>query len=187
MHNNKQVKDIMINIFDYPHIPYWFSINQAIRIIKVSFLNIKKYLEPIAILVFDEKYNLLGTVTIRDILKGLEATIFYAGEKKHINEELNAEESIDRDTLFYRDAKELMEKPVGDIMSPVEIYIEPNEPIKKAAYLMLSHNLFLLPVLENKKKLVGLVRMTELFDEISNRMMEEKRVLNHSPLKSKDA
>ena len=42
------------------------------RIIKVSFISAKKYPEPLAILVFDEKYNLLGTLTLKDILRGLE-------------------------------------------------------------------------------------------------------------------
>ncbi len=62
----------MIGIFEYPHVPYWFSINQAIRIVKVSFISAKKYPDPMAILVFDEKYNLMGTLTLKDILRGLE-------------------------------------------------------------------------------------------------------------------
>jgi len=31
----------------------------------------------------------------------------------------------------------------------------------------------LLPVLENKKKFVGIVRMIEIFDEISNAILKE--------------
>jgi CBS-domain-containing membrane protein len=38
---------------------------------------------------------------------------------------------------------------------------------------MLHHDLVLLPVLENKKKFVGLVRMIEIFDEISNAIVKE--------------
>lgn len=68
MSDSKVAKDVMIGIFDYPHVPYWFSISQAIRIIKVSFLSTKKYPDPMAILVFDEKYNLMGTLTLKDIL-----------------------------------------------------------------------------------------------------------------------
>jgi hypothetical protein len=55
MSDSKAVKDLMIGIFEYPHIPYWFSISQAVRIVRVSFLSSKKYPEPMAILVFDEK------------------------------------------------------------------------------------------------------------------------------------
>jgi Mg/Co/Ni transporter MgtE len=38
---------------------------------------------------------------------------------------------------------------------------------------MLRHDLILLPVLENKKKLVGLVRMIEVFDAISDKILKE--------------
>ena len=60
MSDSKVVKDVMTGIFEYPHVPYWFTIGQAIRIVKVSFLSTKKYPDPMAILVFDEKYNLHG-------------------------------------------------------------------------------------------------------------------------------
>jgi len=51
--------------------------------------------------------------------------------------------------------------------------VEPNDSITKAAYLMVHHDLLLLPVLENKKKFVGLVRMIEVFDEISDSLIKE--------------
>jgi len=61
MQKGKKIQDIMVGIFDYPHIPYWFSISQAIKIIRVSFMDSKKSPDPMAVLVFDEKYNLMGT------------------------------------------------------------------------------------------------------------------------------
>ena len=38
---------------------------------------------------------------------------------------------------------------------------------------MLQHDLVLLPVLEDKKKFVGLVRMIEVFDTISDAVLKE--------------
>ena len=67
----KTVK-IMVDVFEFPHIPYWFSIRQAIGIIKKSVLESAKCVRPIVILVFDEKYNLVGTLTHINILKGIE-------------------------------------------------------------------------------------------------------------------
>ena len=173
MQSAKKIKDIMVGIFEYPHIPYWFSIAQAVRIVKVSFLSSKKYPEPIAILVFDEKYNLMGTLSLKDILRGLEPRFLKPSTKVQVTEEDESGLSLIWDTLFTKESKELAEKAVSEIMVPARIFVEPNDPITKAAYLILHHDLILLPVLENKKKFIGVVRMTEIFDEISNAVLKE--------------
>ena len=49
--------------------------------------------------------------------------------------------------------QELAEKQVSDIMTPAKIFVELDDSIRKAAYLMLHHDLVLIPVLENKKNL----------------------------------
>ena len=173
MQSDKKVKDLMIGVFDYPHIPYWFSIDQAMKIIKASFIKEKKYTEPLAILVFDEKYNLLGTLTMKDILRGLEPRFMRPSDKVqgYIQEE--KELSLIWDTLFARESKELAQKTVNEIMIPTKYFVEPDDSIAKAAYLMIHDDLPLLPVLEAKKKFVGLVRMIEIFDELTNIITKE--------------
>jgi Mg/Co/Ni transporter MgtE len=174
MTESKCVKDVMIGIFEYPHVPYWFTIGQAIRIVKVSFLSTKKYPDPMAILVFDEKYNLMGTLTLKDILRGLEPRFLKTPpDKIQVAEEYESALSLIWDTLFDKSSKDLAEKPVSEVMAPAKYFVEPADPITKAAYLMLHHDLILLPVLENKKKFVGLVRMIEVFDDISNAILKE--------------
>ena len=173
MSDGRAAKDLMTGIFEYPHIPYWFSISQAMRIVKVSFISAKKYPEPMAILVFDEKYNLMGTLTLKDILRGLEPRFLKPSAKAQVPEEDETTLSLIWDSLFTKESKELAEKAVSEIMSPAKFFVEPDDPITKAAYLMLHHDLVLLPVLENKKKFVGLVRMIEIFDEISNAILKE--------------
>jgi Mg/Co/Ni transporter MgtE len=168
MSKGKIVKDIMVNVFDFPHIPYWFTIKQAIGIIKVSFISAKKYPEPVAILVFDEKYNLLGTLGLKDILKGLEPNFLKPTTKAQVPAENESGLSVLWDSLFNKESKELAEHPVSEIMVPAKAFVTPEEPITKAAYLMIHNDLVLLPVLEDKKKFVGLVRMVEVFDELSS-------------------
>lgn len=178
MQVTKNIKDIMVGVFDYPHVPFWFSINQAIKIVRVSFISTKKYPAPMAILVFDEKYNLMGTVTLKDILKGLEPRFLNPPkDAPFLAEEKETELSLVWDTLFTRDSRELAEKEMGDIMRPARIFVEPDDPLTKAAYLMLHHDHILLPVLENKKKFVGLVRMIEVFDEISSAVLKEQTAI----------
>jgi len=173
MHSDKKVKDLMIGVFDYPHIPYWFSIDQAMKIIKASFIKEKKYTEPLAILVFDEKYNLLGTLTLKDILRGLEPRFMRPTDKAQAYIQEGQELSLIWDTLFASESKELAQKPVNEIMVPTKYFVEPDDSIAKAAYLMIHDDLPLLPVLEAKKKFVGLVRMIEIFDELTNIIIKE--------------
>ncbi len=137
MSKSKVVKDLMIDVFEYPHVPYWFTIKQAIMVIKKSVIGTEKCIHPMAVLVFDEKYNILGTLALNDILKGLES-------------------------------KEKVERPVSEVMVPAKFFIEPDDPITKAAELMLKNDLILLPVIEDKKKFVGVVRMIEIFDELTS-------------------
>jgi len=113
MPTDKKIKDVMIGIFEYPHIPYWFSLDQAMRIIKVSFISTKKYPEPLAILVFDEKYNLLGTLALRDILRGLEPRFMRTPtEKAQVVEEDETALSLVWDSLFAKESRDLAKKPV---------------------------------------------------------------------------
>jgi predicted transcriptional regulator len=138
MSTGKVVKDVMIDVFEYPHVPYWFTMKQAIMVIKKSVIGTEKCIHPMAVLVFDEKYNILGTLTLGDIMKGLES-------------------------------KDKVESPVSEIMVPAKFFVEPADPISKAADLMLKNNLILLAVIEeDKKKFVGVVRMIEIFDELTS-------------------
>ena len=71
MTTSKTVKDVMVSISKYPHVPHWFSISKAAKIVKLSLFETKEYPSPMVILVFDEKYNLLGTLALKEILKAL--------------------------------------------------------------------------------------------------------------------
>lgn len=167
----RTVKDLMIDVFEFPHVPHWFSMRQAMEIIKRTVIESEKCIRPVVILVFDEKYNFLGTLTHINILKGLEPRFLRPTTKAQVPEEDEVGLAVLWDSLFTSGSKEIAEKPVSEIMVPVKFFVDQEDPITKAAYLMLRHDLVLLPVLENKKKLVGVVRMIEVFDELSNMIL----------------
>lgn len=160
----------MVDVFDFPHLPYWFTIRQTIGIVKKTLLNSEKCHNPPALLVFDEKYNLLGTVGFKDILRGLEPNFLKPSKKVRVPEEDESGPAFIWDTLFDKGAKEMAERPVSEVMVPAKLFVKPEEPITKAAYLMIHHDLALLPVLENKK-FVGVVRMIELFTNLSDAVL----------------
>ena len=172
MSNSKAVKDLMIDVFEFPHIPYWFTIRQAIGIIKKSLLTSEKCHHPMAILVFDEKYNLVGTLSLKDILRGLEPKFLKPSTKAQVHAEDESGLSVLWDTLFNKESKEAAERPVSEAMITAKFFVQPGDPITKAAYLMVHNDLVLLPVLEDKKKFVGLVRMIEIFNELSDAILK---------------
>ncbi|HMK43704.1 MAG TPA: CBS domain-containing protein [Dissulfurispiraceae bacterium] len=160
----KTVKDVMEDIFEFPHLPYWFSLRQAIDIIKVTSDAVGVRDFPRAILVFDEKYNLLGTLDIRDILRGLSPSL----------KGLRPGEPMPKiSELYSSSGAELMERPVSEFMQPAELFLNPDDPLGLAAYYMVTQARAYLPVLEDKKRLVGIVKMMDVFNTVTASLIED--------------
>jgi len=60
MADRSTARELMIDVFEYPHLPYWFTIKQAVGVIRKSLIKTEKCVHPKVIFVFDEKYNLIG-------------------------------------------------------------------------------------------------------------------------------
>ena len=171
-----QVKDLMEDIFNYPHMPYWFTVRQGMDMMKRSIpgegSDIAYYPPPV--LVFDEKYNLLGSVSVKDIIIGLEPDVMKPSPvHPPAHEESDVVPSADWDALFGDAAHELADRPLSDVMVPAKLFIGPEEFVAKAAYLMIHNDLVILPVLERKMQLVGVVRLTRIFEAIAEPLLAD--------------
>ena len=143
------VREIMVDVFEYPHIPYWFTLRQAAGIIRNTLLGGEKHVHPLVVLVFDEKYNLVGMANLREIMKGLEPLWSGSGGAAAPG------------------SKPASEAPVATVMRSTETFVEPGASVADAARVILEHGLELVPVLEDRKKLIGVVRWQEVFQECS--------------------
>ena len=169
MADSRTVKELIIDVFEYPHMPYWFTVRQAVGIMKKTVIDVQKCINPQVILVFDEKYNLIGTLSIRDILRGLIPGLPVPVNAGDANAASEAEDLARVEaSLSGADMKTLLEKPISELMKPVRVSVSLEDSIARAAFLMERGNLQVLPVLENNKKLVGIVRIMEIFREVSN-------------------
>lgn len=173
MKEEKKVRELMVSVFDYPHIPYWFTIRQAIGIMKKSFIESEKTILPQVIFVFNEKYDLLGMITPFEIVKGLEPKMKMVSIKDAdvIYYDENSLTEVEA-SLFSSEVKEKVERPVSEIMVSAKVFISPNASVIKAGFLMIHHKLSVLPVIENNK-FVGVIRMLDVFNEISKIILEE--------------
>jgi predicted transcriptional regulator len=171
----KRAGDLMIPLDNYPHIPYWFTLRQAMAEIENTELVVdgQKSL-PRIVLVFDEKYNLMGMVRRRDILKGLrpDYVSFEAGksQKQYVDVEVDPnlmEMSYD---ILIENIKDRAEQTVSKVMIPITRTVEYEDHIMKVIHEMVTYNMSLLPVL-CVGEVVGVVRSVDVFHEIARHIL----------------
>ena len=172
---NIRAGDVMVPLDKYPHIPYWFTLRQAIVEMESSELEIAgRRSLPRMLLVFDEKYRLMGMARRRDIMKGLEPE--FLREKPLQNRKKLWDLQVDPDLseLSYGkviDAvKRLADQKIGDVMLPIEATVDFDDHIVRVIYEMNKHNLSLLPVLKDDG-VVGVVRSVDVFHEVAKLLM----------------
>ncbi|MCX5888433.1 MAG: CBS domain-containing protein [Deltaproteobacteria bacterium] len=167
MPNEKKVKDLMIPLEDYPHIPHWFTLRQAMAILREAAITFEGQFEPLAVLVFDEKYHLMGILSLRDIIKGLEPRFLYEKYEKITLAEAEADLPGSLRDLFGPELQQASQRPVSEFMKPNEASIDADDSIAKALFLMIKLKVSRLPVLQDNK-LAGMIRLSDLFQEISD-------------------
>lgn len=173
MHSERLVKDILIPLTDYPHIPYWFSVREAIAMLKAVAADPTKKVLPYLVLVFDEKYQLLGYMGIREMLRGIEPRFLKSKEAPRYlgPEDVDLTLGTLWKDLFTRRCKEEAKKPVREVMAPIRATIKITDSIVKAAFTMLQTDTWIIPVMENKK-VAGIVRLVDIFKELTTQVLE---------------
>src|SRR5665648_147550 len=162
MSDTKRVKELMIPLEDYPHIPYWFTLRQAMAIVREAAIKFEGAFEPRAVLVFDEKYQLMGILTLRDMIKGLEPKFLQETSLVKMDPNL----TVLMGDLSGPSMRAASQRPVSEVMSPIRATVDGSAPIAKALYLMIKENVGLMPVMQ-AGKVAGMVRLSDLFNEIA--------------------
>ena len=174
MSNAKKVRDLMVEITEYPHIPYWLSVREAIFLIRSTYdeksgLGIHRM-----VLVFDEKYQLLGVLTLEKLLIGIEPKFLRKNEKspyQGLGDGDYAGLSALLEGTFAEGCKEEAKKPVSEIMMPIKAKVDVNDSIPKAAFIMIQADVSLIPVMEGKI-VRGVLRMSDVFNELTKIVVE---------------
>jgi predicted transcriptional regulator len=155
--DKKKIKDIVIPLAEYPHMPYWAALREAIAQLNVAFETGHH-----TVLVFDEAYKLVGMLLQKDILKGLDPKF-----AEHHEEGV----PVLWDTLLASGGEKRLAQPIKDFMSQAKISVDANDSILKVSHVMLHEDAYLLPVMEGDK-LIGVVRMGDIFQQITNALLK---------------
>ncbi|MBW2194590.1 MAG: CBS domain-containing protein [Deltaproteobacteria bacterium] len=153
----KKVKDLVIPISDYPHLPYWGTLREAIIQLSVAYETGHH-----TVLVFDESYKLVGMLLERDVLKGLEPKF-----AQHYEDGV----SILWDELLDSGLEKQLDRPIKECMSAVNAKVDAEDTVLKASHIMVHDNVYLLPVMDGDK-LIGVIRMGDVFQEITGTILE---------------
>jgi CBS domain-containing protein len=173
MERMKKAGELMIPLEKYPHVPYWFSLRQAVAVLEKTKLHPDVPGGPSLarfVLVFDETYKLLGITRRRDILQGLKPHFLAArplqaqgigpGEKPD-----PAAPEISYDQMI-GGLLQQAERPVSEVMLPIQATIDYEEDLFRVIHKMVENNVSMLPVLRGNA-VMGVVRSVEVFHEIA--------------------
>jgi CBS-domain-containing membrane protein len=164
----KTAKDLMIPLEDYPHIPYWFTLRQAMAIIREAAIKFEGQFEPRAVLVFDEKYQLMGILTLRYIITGLEPKFL----QETVLIKMDPSLTVLMGDFCGPKMKVQSQRPVSEVMSPIKVTVNAEDPITKPLYLMIKENAGLIPVMQGGR-VAGMLRLSDLFGAISKMVLGE--------------
>ena len=174
MANATKVKEFMVKITEYPHIPYWMSVRDAIAMIHSAYDETAGLGEHRMVLVFDEKYQLQGVLTLKDLLAGIEPR-FLRKDEKSAYQGLSDKDYVSLSALvegtFSANCKEEAKKPVRDVMTPIRATLQLNDSMAKAAFVMLQANVSLVPVMDGDK-VAGVLRMSDVFNVLTKVVLE---------------
>jgi CBS domain-containing protein len=174
MSNATTVKELAVKITEYPHIPYWMSVRDAIAMIHSAYDETAGLGEHRMVLVFDEKYQLRGILTLKDLLGGIEPRFLKRDEKSRY-QGLSDQDYVTLSALvegtFSEKAKEEAAKPVSEVMTPIRATLNADDSVAKAAFVMFQANVSLVPVMEGKK-VIGVLRMSDVFNQITKTVLE---------------
>jgi CBS-domain-containing membrane protein len=156
MSEPKKISELMISIAEYPHMPYWATLREAIVQLNVAYETGHH-----TVLVFDEAYSLKGLLHQSDLLKG--ARPEYA-------ELCPPDVEIKWDDLA-GSAKDNLDRPIEEFMSAFDVAVAEGDHLLKVVHLMIDNNIGLLPVREGDR-IIGVVRMHDLFYEVTKFILE---------------
>jgi len=165
------VGEIMTPLDQYPCILETDTLRHAIEVMEGCQLDVggRKSL-PRSLLVFDEKQCLVGYVRRRDIMRGLEPKFLVAEPLSYRKKLFDVQVDPNLSELSWdkvlKGMREQTERPVSEVMRPIEVTVYYEDHLGKAIYEIVSYGVTLLPVIKDKK-VVGVVRSADVLRELA--------------------
>ena len=167
-----QVRDILVPIADFPCIARDASMREAFSVLHQKHQTAGWRFRHL--LVLDASLTLVGLLSIHDLLRSLMPDYLKATSARHIAETLPDDASL---SILWQDSFAAQCRQVGKVrvesyMAPVRDTVRADDPLTRAAYLMITHGVDMLPVLEGDR-VVGVVRIVDVFNQAATEVQRD--------------
>lgn len=178
--NDKLAKDLMVPVAEYPTVAEEKTLLDAVLAIDEAHRRLPEGRQPYrAALVVDRNGKIIGKVGQLSFLKALEPQHNVLGEMEKITVAGVSSEFIskvmDHFRFFQDDLTDLCARATNvtlrDAMSPVTESIDENAPLGEAIYKIVTWQTLSILV-KRGDEVVGLLRLSDLFEEVSRQMRE---------------
>lgn len=169
---SKKVKDILIPKERLLLVPANATIKQALKILKSTNPD-KGDIIGVGFIVYGKANELLGFLCLKEFIRGLAPQFLHPVGSAQVVLENESSLAELWDSIIDKQSKKFSEESIEKFYSPFKTYVQPDDLITKAAYLMLFHDSNFLIVLKDKKQFLGVVTMYDVFHELTSSVLEE--------------
>lgn len=158
------VRDILVPVAEFPRIAHDASLKDAYALLHRQHTSGGwRYRH---MLVFDGESKVVGIIGLIDLLRALMPDYIRATLSQHAYSGAmvaDASLSLLWQESFPAQCRQMAEVSVASHMTPVRHSVRTDDPITRAAYLMIAHQVHMLPVLEDGV-VAGVVRIVDVFN-----------------------
>lgn len=167
----KRVREIIVPVDQYPSVRDKATLKEAIRVLDGAKLDVRgRRSQPRVLLVFDGIQVLVGYARRRDIMRGLEPGFMLSEPMTYRRKLFDVAADPNLAELPYdrvvSSIRKQAERPVSDVMQPVETTIDADDHLMKAIHEMVTLNLYLIPVID-EGQLLGVIRSLDIIHELA--------------------
>ena len=113
--------------------------------------------------VINKEGNLIGMLSIKDVIKAVIPKYMELGEVGELAWDGMLEEMTNKAAA----------KKVSEVMTKNVITVTENTPVMKCAHLLINHDIQRLPVVNEEKKIVGMIYVRDLYYAITKVLIKE--------------
>lgn len=172
----KTVGEVMVPLDQFPSVRDNTPLREAVEVIENAQIDQggRKSL-PRVIFVYDEIGVFVGYVRRRDIMRGLEPRSLVSQPLEYRKKLFDVAIDPNLSELSYdhvvKGIREQGNRPVSDVMQPIDAVIDADDHVIKAVYEMVSLDVSPIPVLKDGH-VVGFVRTVDVFRELALMLQE---------------